>query len=250
MKRLATILLLALTATAGAACSEDPTTPAHDYRDGDLLARPGPAGGELFQPGARVLDLGRDRNPVLYIPSSYDPESPAPLLVLFHGSDSSASFWEPLYGRADSLGFVMLMINSQRGIWDSFFKEGFGWDASTTDEALQLVFDHVAIDPERLAFWGFSAGATYTVELGLRNPELARSIVVLSGDYRYVPPEEPLARTFIAHGDQDEQIPVIQAQRQARALEMRGYDVTYVEFEGPHVLPFVIVDQALAWWLQ
>lgn len=250
MKRSILIRALALTAAASVACADDPPLDpgdSHLYREGELTARPETPSGPLFGAGEHVVDLGLERNPILYVPESYDPLRPAPLLVLFHGSEGSGYAWRVAYEHADRLGIVLLMIQSGNGIWDFFLESGFDADAAAVDAGLEVMFDRVAVHPAAVAFGGFSAGATYSVQLGLRNPELVRHVIAWSGEFYPVPPREPIARLFITHGTLDDELPIFGARRLVETLELRGYDVTYTEFEGGHTVPAELLRAGFDW---
>lgn len=245
------VLVLAV-AAASVACADDtPTEPAHNtYREGELAARPHPPSGARFDTGEHVIDLGLERNPILYVPESYDTEQPAPLLVLFHGSEGSGYAWRIVYEHADRLGIILVMVQSEKGIWDFFLESGFDADAAAVDGALQAVFDRAAIDPATIGFGGFSAGATYAVQLGLRNPELVGHVIAWSGEFYPVATREPLARLFITHGTMDGELPIFGARRLVGVLEEKGYDVTYTEFEGGHVVPEELLRAGFDWLVE
>jgi predicted esterase len=53
-------------------------------------------------------------------------------------------------------------------------------------------------------------------------------------------------KIFMCHGTQDEQIPIERSGRAHSAqLRQAGYDVTYVEYDGPHAYQPEIVEQAV-----
>jgi phospholipase/carboxylesterase len=57
-------------------------------------------------------------------------------------------------------------------------------------------------------------------------------------------------RVFIAHGTEDLVLPIdLTGRAIARQLNDAGYEVEFVEFDGLHMVPDDIVDDALRWWL-
>ncbi len=87
---------------------------------------------------------------------------------------------------------------------------------------------------------GFSQGAALSYTLALLYPERIRTLAALSG-FMPVGAEDLLARrilagkpVFVAHGRQDNMIPVEQARRSVTLLEGSGARVTYCESDGGH----------------
>jgi phospholipase/carboxylesterase len=87
---------------------------------------------------------------------------------------------------------------------------------------------------------GFSQGAALCYTLALLHPERIRALAALSG---FMPggaedllAKRPLAGkpVFVAHGRQDNKIPVEQARRSVALLEGSGAQVTYCESDGGH----------------
>lgn len=120
------------------------------------------------------------------------------------------------------------------------------WVSST---ALERVFQRYAVDPSHLAIGGFSDGASYALSLGLTNGDLFNHVIAFSPGF--LAPGERIARPriFISHGTNDRVLPVACSQRIVAVLRDSGYDVTYREFAGPHIVPVGIAHQAVEWFL-
>ena len=170
-------------------------------------------------------------------------EGPWPLVVLFHGAGSSARAG---LGLLDASSAVLLAPQSSGSTWD-VIERGFGPDVQRLDGALASVFATCPIDPERVAFGGFSDGATYALSLGLCNGDLVTHILAFSPGYVVAP--EPLGRPriFVTHGIADAVLPIDRCGRTVvRRLQGAGYDVTYEEFDGGHVVKHA--REAVEWF--
>ena len=199
-----------------------------------LQARPG-ASARAVAPGTRELGSGA----LLQVPET---EGPWPLVVLFHGARSSARAGLALLPAA---GVALLAPQSAGSTWD-MIERGFGPDVQRLDSALASVFATCPIDPERVALGGFSDGASYALSLGLANGDLVTHIAAFSPGFVAAP--EPLGRPriFVTHGTADQVLPIERCGRTVvRRLRGAGYDVTYEEFEGGHVVAHA--DRAVAW---
>jgi predicted esterase len=250
-----------------AGCREDqPTTTTHPQPAGEgrtpnpesvaagkLTARPG-----ISTPTAQIRtglqSLGitrRAEDAILYVPATYTHETPAPLVVMFHGAGGDAhGILSLLRGPADAYGTIVLAIDSVDVSWDIVNSGGFGADIQRLDLALQTVFSRFAVDPGRIALAGFSDGASYALSVGATNGGLAGAIIAFSPGFFAPGTAEGRPRIFIAHGTLDVTLPIDQTSRViAPQLTDAGYDVEYVEFSGVHSMPSEIVDRALTWWL-
>lgn len=214
-----------------------------------LTARPGAPTKEPTL-GASLLGIGSGRDGLLYVPSGYDPASPAPLVVAFHALGGGVDSFQALYDEADARGFVLLVPESRSSTWD-LVRGPFGVDVTFIDQALAYTFDRCAINTSRVAFMGFSDGASYALSLGVSNGDLATQLVGFSPGFwdpaGYRTGRPPI---FVSHGTTDEVIP-IETSRNSIVPDLRreGYLVEYVEFDGGHGMPPAIVTQALEWFL-
>ncbi len=69
--------------------------------------------------GRQVLGIAPERDALLYVPPSYAPERPTPLVVSLHGAGGDAegglALLQPL---ADAAKFIILAPASRRQTWD------------------------------------------------------------------------------------------------------------------------------------
>lgn len=218
------------------------------HASGRLQARPETiAAPSSTSPGRHALELGRQRDGLVYIPAGLDPAGPAPLIVGFHGAGGIASQMLDLLVRsADASGMILLMPESRGPTWD-MIRGGYGPDVAFIDEALRKVFGMHPVDPARIAVSGFSDGASYALSIGVINGELFSHILAFSPGFMAPTQTEDTPKIFISHGTQDEVLPIGPCSRRiVPALERAGYDVEYREFEGGHVVPQAMVDLAVA----
>jgi phospholipase/carboxylesterase len=212
--------------------------------DGRISARPR-AGITTSAAGARALELGA-RDAILQMPAKV--KSPLPLLVLLHGAGGSAEGILRRLGRvADDAGVAVLAPDSRDSSWDAI-GGSFGRDVSFVNRALERVFEMVAIDPARIATGGFSDGATYALSLGLINGDLFRRVLAFSPGFVVEGTPHGRPRFFISHGNADTILPIDRCSRRiVRALQQRGYDVTFREFDGGHEVPPAIAREGMQW---
>jgi len=220
---------------------------------GRLRARPASPSGAA--PAAGLTPLGLEaaggsaaRDALLYVPSGYRPDRPAPLVVMLHGAGGSArGALNPFLARADAAGLLLLAPDSRGQTWD-FIRGPYGPDVAFMDRALRDVFGRCAVDPARVAIEGFSDGASYALSLGLTNGDLFGRIVAFSPCI--VAPAAYLGRprVFVSHGTDDPVLPIEGCGRRIAAqLRAEGYAVEYREFDGGHTVPAEIARGAIDW---
>jgi phospholipase/carboxylesterase len=214
-----------------------------------LLARPKPDRISPAEPGLHELRLERRRDGVLYIPSSYRADRPAPLAVMLHGAGGSA---RPALGHfrhlADETGMILLAVDSRGQTWD-VIQGSYGPDVAFLDRALELTFSLCAIDPARIAAQGFSDGASYALSLGVTNGDLFTHIIAFSPGFLAPTRQLGAPKIFISHGIRDEVLSIASTSRRiVPQLRGAGYDVIYREFDGPHTVPDPIAREAASWF--
>jgi len=215
--------------------------------DGRLRARPRRPS-ETVEPGEHALGLSSGRDGLLYVPASYRPDHPAPLVLALHGATGSGlrqlSAWRE---SSEANGFVVLAPDSRAGTWDGA-RGGFGADVTFLDSALMSVFRRCNVAADRMTIAGFSDGASYALSIGLVNGDLFQKVVAFSAGF-IVPGEwtgQP--KFFVSHGRSDPILPIDLAGRRLVTLLRRGgYSVTYREFDGGHEVPAAIRAEAVGW---
>lgn len=231
----------------------DTSPPGVDERDPKLTAK-------IINPiyiapsGLSKLGFSTFSNGILYVPESYSPEKAMPLVLALHGASGSSNNWIKYYNFhefAEQKGFIFAAVDSKYYTWDLILG-GYGNDVSSINNALQYTFLHCKIDPDHIALCGFSDGATYTLSLGISNGEIFTHLMAFSPGFVTI--TEPLAgkpKIFIAHGDNDHDLPV-EGSRDIivpNFIDM-GYDVTYYEFRGGHQMKAPVSNMALDWFLE
>ena len=218
---------------------------------GRLRARPGPAEiGGAAPAGVHRLDLAGG-TALLYVPAGHQPDRPSPLAVMFHGAggtaDDGLALLRPL---ADEAGLMLLAPDSQGRTWDLLL-DGYGPDAALVDDALEEVFGNYAVDPAAVAVGGFSDGASYALSIGATNGDLFTHVLAFSPGFWAPASTRGSPSFFVTHGTDDTVLPIASTSRRlVPALKRTGYEVSYHEFDGGHVVPGDLAAAALVWFLR
>jgi phospholipase/carboxylesterase len=200
--------------------------------------------------GRHALGIADERDAVLVVPQGLKADRPVPLLVMFHGAGGSADKVLPfLNDHAQQRGFLLLLPQSQFPTWDLVIG-GNGPDLERLEQALGEVASRFRVDPARLGFAGFSDGGSYALSAGVTNGDIASHVMVFSAGFMSVFKQNGSPRIFIAHGLEDEQLPIeTSARPHVARLKAAGYDVTAVEFRGPHHIAPAVVTLAMDFFL-
>lgn len=177
------------------------------------------------------------------------------LLVLIHGwTGDENSMW--VFTRGLSHDYWMIAPRAPHPGEPS----GFSWRAPQTltdrwpslemfkpaaEALIRLVDEYsasVKLDALQFDLMGFSQGAALVNVMGMLYPDRVRKMGVLAGfvpsGFEELVSQKPLAgkNIFVAHGTQDQMIPIDHARESIEILEQAGAQVTYCEDEVGHKL--------------
>ncbi len=200
-------------------------------------------------PGEHVLDNNRGRRALLYIPPSYDPAKPTPLMLMLHGARGDGDrTLDQQRAVAEQYGVILLSPSTRSGTWDAI-RGDFAHDFAKLDTLLAQTFDRCNVDSTRIASAGFSDGASYAVSIGLMNGDLFTHIVAHSPGFIISKERTGKPAVYISHGRQDEVLPFDRCgARIAAQLEREGYAPRFDVFDGGHTASREIRSAALAWF--
>jgi phospholipase/carboxylesterase len=200
--------------------------------------------------GLRKLGLGGERDSYLFVPDSYNAQTPLPLVLLLHGAGGHAhDGLRVLLHLADQNGLILVAPASRSGTWDIIANRTYGPDVELIDRTLMHVFAKYAVDTSHLAIGGFSDGASYALSLGLANGELFTHILAFSPGFIGPVEAQGEPKVFISHGTADDVLPIAPCSRRiVRDLRAGEYHVMYDEFEGGHAIPPEVAQFAVNWF--
>jgi len=244
-------------ATAGthvfaAACSLETAAPQMLSREDALIKARPHAPTMTPTVGYSALGITTPRDGLLYVPTTYRADTPAPLVVLLHGNASSAQAWEDMAigSLLDDLGIVVVAPDSRYSAWDflQIGVQGYGPDPAFINIALGYTFQRCNINPARVAIGGFSDGGTEALGLGIANGDLFTHIIGYSPSTLFAPFTQGKPKVFLSHGTLDNVVAFDNTKLQmVPKLTAAGYDVTFAEFNGNHGVPASIARQSFQW---
>lgn len=211
-----------------------------------------PLGQQALNLGSTRLINGRLawRDGILFIPETATPDTPLPLIIWLHGGGGHATDTEYMYPIAKQYGIVILALDSRHNTWDGI-DSPFGPDVKFIEKALAYTFDHVAIDPKKVALGGLSDGASYTLALGRSNGDVFTHLIA-AAPWRLKPPAPLIGKPaiMVVHGSNDNIYPEFHSRKfLVPGLREQGYAVNYHPFDGPHWVPDAVLEEIFKWFL-
>jgi poly(3-hydroxybutyrate) depolymerase len=176
----------------------------------------------------------------LYVPTSYTPARPFPLVVALHGLGANEdSMLSPTYkipALADQHGFIVVAPLGYR------VDGGYGAFGGTRRtqlseqdvmEVIKLVRQQYKIDASRIYLVGHSMGGIGTWALGAKYPEMWAALAPISGAGNPATVEKMRAiPEIVVHGDADDVVPVDSSRAMVAEMKRLGVEVKYIEVPG------------------
>jgi len=209
-----------------------------------LTARPHPDVSRSLAPGTSEVGLPTGRTGLLHV-----PEGRITALVLsLHGAGGSAQHGLSLLRHlADARGLALFAPRSAGPTWDAITARGER-DTAAIDGVLHDLLSRLPLPADGLAVAGFSDGASYALSLGLTNGDLLRRVVAFSPGFSAARERSGRPKLLITHGVHDDVLPIDRTSRRlVPALLRQQYVVDYREFDGGHLVPADLAEQAADW---
>lgn len=170
-------------------------------------------------PTVNLTSSGENRSYLIYVPKSYNPKNPAPLVITLHGYSSKpsdaiySSRWNKL---ADLEGLIAVYpLGYGSPTYWHIFNYAYGGRSVDTDvqffsDLLDQLEEKYNIDPARIYVNGISMGGGMSYVLACKLSNRIAAVGSVSGAYNYplasCNPAKPVP--FIAfHGTEDNAVP-------------------------------------------
>jgi phospholipase/carboxylesterase len=188
----------------------------------------------------------------LYVPETYDAETPAPLVVALHGgSGHGRSFLWTWLREARARGAILVSPTSAGGTWAL---SGTDLDSPRLAEIVAQLGGRWNVDPDRRLLTGMSDGGTFAYVSGLEADSPFTHLAPIAAAFhpmlaQFADPDRLRGLPIhIAHGALDWMFPVAMADEARMVLTAAGADVTYREIADlSHTYPRELNGEILDW---
>ena len=181
-----------------------------------------------------IISRGKTRAYYLYVPATVKAASPAPLIVMLHGSGrvgmSLVEKWKDL---AKKEGFIVVGPDSSN-------TGGWGSPQDGPDFLRDLIEElktKYPINPRRVYLFGHSAGASFALEMSLMESQYFAATAIHAGalspdDHDLIDSAKRKIPIFIQVGDSDQYFPLKTVRATRDELNARGFSVELTELPG------------------
>ncbi|WP_277988780.1 alpha/beta hydrolase [Chroococcus sp. FPU101] len=181
-------------------------------------------------------------------------QSPSHLMIFLHGWGADANDLAPLASILDLPNYQFLFPNApfphpqvpSGRAWyalENSSYQGLNESKEMLVSWLLSLEAQTGVSLDKTVLFGFSQGGAMTLDVGLSLP--LAGLCSLSG-YLHVTPEvtaTPIPPVFIAHGRQDQVVPIAAAQQARDVLTALGVTVDYHEFNMGHEIPLPVLAE-------
>ena len=187
------------------------------------------------------VDPTLERDPVsgavfwLYVPSTYRPERPSPLIVTCHGASPDGAEHHILewkwHAQQQNCIVVAPELDASGGTMRSGGVSGMIANERRIMSILSHLGYHYNIDRANVMMTGFSGGGFPAYWVGLRRPDLFTCLVVRNGNFsensleNWWPPAAGKTPILIYYGERDTAVIKTQSRSAIEYLRARGFVV-------------------------
>lgn len=162
----------------------------------------------------RLIRLGTLlRTYSLFVPRSYAPSRPYPVIFRFHGSGGDGRSGGLAIEQFSADDAIVVGVDGQRlrdgtRSWDETHEQA---DIALFDALLTELRAHYCVDPERIYAYGFSAGAAFSERLACVRGDVLRGITAIAA-YNLTAPKLSVckgqAAALLLHDNDDPAVPI------------------------------------------
>jgi phospholipase/carboxylesterase len=211
------------------------------------------------------------------LPNNYDSTKAHTLVIGLHGYGTTAKSFLSLSKPFTDAGFIYASPEAPYPVLRRDKTLGYEWflyDLSgldllerpatniekaamrlTTEQIMGLIINNLKekYNVDQVYIAGMSQGGIITYLSGIHHPEKIDGMIIFSS----VVKEDWLGndtiengktvRSLIIHGNKDEAVPIKYAEDNLNLLLEHGYDVTFKEFDGGHIVPMHLMGFVIDW---
>lgn len=180
-----------------------------------------------------ITSQGKTRPYYLYVPSTIKAGTQAPLIVMLHGSGrigiSLVEKWKDL---AKKEGVIIAGPDSTNTRGWSSPQDG----PDFLHDLVEELKTKYPVNPRRVYLFGHSAGATFSLEMGLLESQYFAAVAIHAGALPQDAFEIDMAKRkipiYIQVGDSDQFFPLTAVRATRDALNAKGFSVELTEIPG------------------